>query len=457
MSFNTATFVAFFLAFYLAHAVMRRRGLRLGLILVSSAIFYGAWDYRFLPLLFGSIVLDFYLARGIARAVDPVARRRLLIASVAMNLGLLGVFKYTSFALENTQSVLTLLGLDVQIPAVDIILPVGISFYTFQSMSYTIDVYRGQLEPTDSLPAFAASVSFFPQLVAGPIIRAAHLVPQMLEGPRLEPALVRVGVLLVALGAFKKTVADLLAVVADRVFAAPDVSTVEAWLGALAFTGQIYGDFAGYTDIAIGLAFLLGYHFPSNFRLPYVASSPSDFWRRWHISLSTWLRDYLYISLGGNRTNLYRNLLLTMLLGGLWHGAAWTFVAWGAYHGLLLVAYRLLSPRLPRAPRFLAVGVMFYFTVIGWVLFRAESMSDVWVLIAQMHSVDLSGLDPAVGLSLTLVGAALVVPHALDALVIRSQEGRALSPGFVYFLAVAALVFALVFGGSDYAFIYFQF
>ena len=462
MAFNSATFVVFFFVFYFAHAAVLAAGaprtVRLTLIILSSALFYAAWDYRFVPLLFASIAIDFFLGRAIAGTTAPRRRRGYLVASVVMNLGLLAFFKYTNFFLDNLQSAASLFALDVSVPNLDIILPVGISFYTFQSLSYTIDVYRGRFRPTQSFTAFAASVSFFPQLVAGPIVRAAHLVPQMLEGPRLQWSKAQLGVLLVAVGAFKKTVADLLAPVAGEVFSGGASGLVDAWIGALAFTGQIYGDFSGYTDIAIGLAYLMGYDFPGNFQLPYFARSPSDFWRRWHISLSTWLRDYLYIPLGGNRYHLYRNLMLTMALGGLWHGAQWTFVLWGVYHGLLLVGQRFLtrtptSPP-PRALEPLRVAFMFYLTVVGWVLFRAETTTDALSLLGHMHAGTL-GVEARSMLVGFLVLVALVVPHLIDAFILRYRER--IHPVVIWVGAYLALVFSLVMGGSNYAFIYFQF
>ena len=459
LSFNTPTFVVFFLLFSLVHAgavALGSRSIRLALIIASSAIFYAAWDVRFLPLLFLSITIDFFLAQAIGRTENHALKKRYLWTSVGMNLGILAIFKYLDFGLANAGWLLTTLGLDVSTPVLNLVLPVGISFYTFQSLSYTIDVYRGHDRPTDSFAAFAASVSFFPQLVAGPIVRANHLVPQMLDGPRLTWGSAQLGVLLMGLGAFKKTVADLLGPIADRAFADPTGGWDQAWLGALAFTGQIYGDFSGYTDIAIGLAAVLGYRFLPNFDLPYVAVSPSDFWRRWHISLSTWLRDYLYIPLGGNRHALYRNLMVTMLLGGLWHGANWTFVIWGLYHGLLLVGQRALAGlKLPSwsALAFVRVAGMFYLTVIGWVFFRAETVGQAFDMLWQMHT-----FEGSAGGRTALFGwvvAAIVGPHLLDALVIRRRED--LHPMFIWTVAYVCLVFALVFSGSNYDFIYFQF
>ena len=463
VAFNSAIFIVFFLLFYPLHAVVQtlpgRPHLRIGLILVASIVFYAAWDYRFVPLLFASISIDFFIARAIGQSRTTSRRRALLVASVAMNLGLLAFFKYANFFVDNARATAEAVGFEgLAVSNLDIILPVGISFYTFQSLSYTIDVYRGSIKPTNHFGAFAASVSFFPQLVAGPIVRAGHLLPQMLQGPRLEFSRAQLGVLLVALGAFKKTVADLLAPIVDTAFSAPPDGLLQAWVGALAFAGQIYGDFSGYTDIAIGLAFMMGYNFPGNFRLPYLATSPSDFWRRWHISLSTWLRDYLYIPLGGNRHHLYRNLLLTMVLGGLWHGAQWTFVAWGLYHGLLLAGQRglgIASNESPTGPRrWLQIAAMFYLTTLGWVLFRASSLDDAWTMILTMHGGNLT-VDEPLGRLASLVALAIVGPHFLDAVILRYQTR--LSPVVVWVFTFIALVFSLVMGGSNYAFIYFQF
>ena len=376
MLFNSALFASFFLVFFiLYHFPPWSAGAKVWFVIFASLIFYGAWDYRFILLLLFSGLVDFYIARKLGYAGLSLGKKRLLVTlSIAVNLGVLGFFKYTNFLLTNTQSIFSLFSTDLSLPHYELILPIGISFYTFQSMSYTLDVYRGQMQARQKLRDFLASLTFFPQLVAGPIVRASHLVPQFENLPTLRWPDAKQGMLLVALGLCKKNIADLLAPTANAFFANPyDATPLDAWLGALAFTGQIYGDFSGYTDIAIGTALLLGFRIPENFRLPYLAHSPVDFWQRWHISLSAWLRDYLYISLGGKHDR-YRNILITMLLGGLWHGANWTFIVWGFYHGVLINLTHWISKFFPakwqciKLLRLLSIALTFYLVVIGWVL-----------------------------------------------------------------------------------------
>jgi D-alanyl-lipoteichoic acid acyltransferase DltB (MBOAT superfamily) len=463
MLFNTALFWLFFAAFFVAyHFAARTRTAKLWLVTVGSLAFYGAWDVRFVPLLLGTALLDFFLARAIAASEDAGRRRALLMLSVVANLGVLGFFKYARFFADTAHGLLGVLGVHLPAPAFTILLPAGISFYTFQSMSYTIDVYRGELAARRKPEEFLAAVSFFPHLVAGPIIRASVLLPQFERMEPLRWEWVQRGYLLVAVGLFKKTVADLLAPAADAVFGgAGPLSALEGWTGALAFTGQIYADFSGYTDIAIGVALLLGFVLPPNFALPYLATSPIDFWHRWHLSLSTWLRDYLYIPLGG-RNGRYRNLLLTMLLGGLWHGANWTFVLWGAYHGLLLAAGHLLVRRYPALAgggalvRWMKRLGTFYLVVLGWVLFRAESLPEALSVLRGMHAPEVASAFtwPDV-LRLALVLVALVGCHALSALAERTNLER--RPAFLWPMVTACLAAAIAVGPAGHSFLYFQF
>src|SRR5215831_11370170 len=343
MLFNSLTFVVFYAVVVTSYWSIRSWQARKNLLVVASYIFYGAWNPPFAALLFGTTAMDFWLGRQMAKAGDQYARRRWLIASLCMNLSMLGFFKYGNFLLQNFQWLVARIGIVYQPPHLDILLPVGISFYTFHSLSYTLDIYRGVLQPTRSLRDFILAVSFFPQLVAGPIVRAGDFLPQLLHPPRLKTNQFFWGLALMTLGLFEKVVlADtLLSGPADRVFgyAGPLVAT-DSWAGVLAFAGQIFFDFAGYSITAIGAALTLGFHLKDNFRFPYAAIGFSDFWRRWHISLSTFLRDYLYIPLGGNQVRPLRaaiNLVIVMFLGGLWHGAAWTFVVWGLLHGSYLV------------------------------------------------------------------------------------------------------------------------
>ncbi len=394
MHFISYTFLGYFLAvaggYWLLHRHYRLQNL---LLLAASYVFYGWWDVRFLGLLVLSSVLDF----GCARWADPsrtprapeATRKLALLVSVCGNLGVLGAFKYFDFFVTSLASATASLGIELDLPMLRVILPVGISFYTFQTLSYTVDVYRGTLRSTDRLLDFLLYVSFFPQLVAGPIERASSLLPQVCSPRRLNPDDLHAGAQLMLIGFFKKMViADNMAVIANDLFRQPDPSGPAVVLATYAFAFQIYGDFSGYTDIARGAARMLGFTLTENFRLPYLAANPRDFWRRWHITLSTWLRDYLYIPLGGSRggeAKTLRNLMLTMLLGGLWHGAAWHFVAWGAYHGLLLAVHRVIErirgPARPEAGRRAghALRIIFFFqlTCLGWLIFRVEDLPQL--------------------------------------------------------------------------------
>lgn len=388
-------------------------------LLLASYFFYGYWDWRFCSLLLISTLVDFYIGRAIYRATSLGRRRALLLTSLCTNLGILGFFKYFNFFADSAVELMRALGMHADAVTLNIVLPVGISFYTFQTLSYTIDIYRGKLRPIDDLQNFGLFVAFFPQLVAGPIERAATLLPQI-EAPRtIRATQINIGLFLMVWGYFKKVVvADNLALIANEVFNhVGEHHGMELVVGVVAFAGQIYCDFSAYSDIARGLAMLMGFELMVNFRLPYFAATPSDFWQRWHISLSTWLRDYLYIPLGGNRHGRFqtmRNLMITMLLGGLWHGASWNFVLWGAFHGVLLALYRPFrrSPAPPHVPgdgeqrtladgalTLLSIAVMFFFTLVGWVLFRcsgyvAPNGEVVYTPMQQMRLFFTQVIDP---------------------------------------------------------------
>jgi len=361
---------------------------------VASLVFYGWWDWRFCFFLVAASTIDYRLALEIQRAPDLRGKRRWLALSLVSNLGLLAVFKYAAWLVRNVNQ---LSGLDLAVP--DIPLPLGISFFTFQAMSYTIDVYRGAFNPTRRWFDFSFSMSFFPHLISGPIVRASHFMPQLAAEHPLTRDNLRAGGELFAKGFLKKTLlADQLAVCADTVFADPAFfSSGTCWLAIAAYTGQIYYDFSGYTDMAIGLARMFGFEFPQNFDHPYLSRSITEFWRRWHISLSSWLRDYLYISLGGNRRGhlrTYANLMITMLLGGLWHGASWTFVVWGGLHGLGLAAHRVVSERWPspgRIRRAIGLPATLLFVMIGWVFFRAPTFHVAGVMLHKLAFVDAPG------------------------------------------------------------------
>lgn len=407
MLFNSWTFIPFILVFFLAYYKLPHRGQNI-LLLVSSYLFYGAWDWRFLLLLMFSTFIDWLVTNQMHDAGDDEKKRKwMILASIIVNLSLLGFFKYFNFFADSFVALMGQFGVKTNHYVVEVALPIGISFYTFQSLGYAIDVYRRQQEPVRNFFDVAAFVSFWPQLVAGPIQRAKYLAPQILEARTFRKEQIAEGLWLVLWGFVKKVViADNVATVVDRLFgpSGPD-SGAAAFLGVLAFTIQIYGDFSGYTDTARGFAKMMGIELPKNFQLPYAATNPADFWHRWHISLSTWLRDYLYISLGGNRKGInrtYINLFLTMLLGGLWHGAAWTFIFWGFYHGMLLVVHRWwtndspfakkraalgeAAPPLPAWTRFASVIVMFCFTMFGWLLFRATSMDQVGLFMSKIFT-----------------------------------------------------------------------
>ncbi len=397
MIFNSLVFVVFFAAVYAIYLSLHRsRKAQNLLLLVASYVFYGYWDWRFLSLLLISTLIDYSVGLRLDGESRPVQRRTLLLISMTANLCLLGFFKYFNFFADNLYRLFHLAGLQVDELTLHIILPVGISFYTFQTMSYTIDIYRGRLKATRSLADFALFVSFFPQLVAGPIERAIDLLPQITHPRQVRWDQVHAGLSLLLWGYFKKmVVADNLARIANLLFA-PDSSfhSLDLVIGTIAFGGQIYGDFSGYSDIARGLAKLMGFELTLNFRLPYFALTPSDFWERWHITLSSWLRDYLYIPLGGNRgSTLFtcRNLMLTMLLGGLWHGAQWNFVLWGLFHGTILILYRLLArfgpgpAPSPHPARILIQWVgMLLLTHLGWMIFRIHSLDQLLHVFTQI-------------------------------------------------------------------------
>jgi len=471
--FNTGRFALFFLLVFVANWLLGKRWrAQNALLVVASQWFYACWDYRFLGLLWFSMLVDYVVALRLEANTDPKRRKWLITLSVSVQLGILGLFKYLNFFVASGAALLARLGFGVHPSALGIVLPVGISFYTFQTMSYTIDVYRRVIPAERNLLSFATFVSLFPQLVAGPIERARRILPQI-NGPRSLPLdALYSGTSLILFGLFKKVfIADNLANVVDQAFAkTASLTRAEAIFALYAFAFQIYGDFSGYTDIARGTARLLGFDFALNFRRPYFAQDPSDFWQRWHISLSSWLRDYLYIPLGGNRRGTPRtllNLFLTMLLGGLWHGASWTFVLWGAYHGLLLVAHRLLQPFLSRVrPNgFVAGGlwsilcctVMFHLIVLGWLPFRAHTALEVKEVLVSIgrHGGELGdALTYAQWLGACI---ALLIPLELaEELRPNFFEQRGFwARGLVYAAVLLLLLIAGAPGGQT--FIYFQF
>jgi alginate O-acetyltransferase complex protein AlgI len=402
MLFNSWTFWIFLAVVLPIYWVLPFRS-QTFFVLAASYFFYGWWDWRFLPLIAFSTVMDFSLGHLVASAPSESAKRRYVWLSVFVNLLLLGIFKYYNFFAHEFVSALGSLGIDASLPLVNVLLPVGISFYTFQSMSYVFDIARGVTKPATSFWQFALYVSFFPHLVAGPIMRSGAKghdalgrgLLKQLETPRIARSDdFVIGLYYILFGLFKKIViGDNMAVLVNTVFSrdTSQFTGVECLIGVYAFAWQIYADFSGYSSIAQGIARWMGVDLMDNFKVPYLAISPSDFWRRWHISLSTWLRDYLYVALGGNRGSDYmvlRNLMITMALGGIWHGANWTFIVWGLYHGALLCLYRVVGWEKERPlsafERGWRIVLMFHLICFGWLLFRAENMGQVGAFLYLM-------------------------------------------------------------------------
>lgn len=473
MLFNSLEFVVFFFIVYGLYSALGHRRQNL-LLLVAGYTFYGAWDYRFLALLATSTCIDYYIGLALSRQHTDQGRKRWIIVSVFVNLGILGFFKYFNFFAGSLVDMASAFGVTLSPVTLQIILPVGISFYTFQSMSYTIEVYRKRMEPCRSLFDFAVYVSFFPQLVAGPIERATNLIRQVVTPRVITADKIGMGLSLILLGYFKKVVmADNLSPTVDAIFNKPGPYTgEEVVIGVVFFAFQIYGDFSGYTDIARGIARLMGFELITNFREPYFARSPSDFWHRWHISLSSWLRDYLYISLGGNRGarwKTYRNLMLTMILGGLWHGAHWNFVLWGLFHGTLLVAYkahedirRSDTSNITKTDPWHAVvstAIMFLFTLYSWLLFRANSAAQIVDLTLALGRF--TSVKPLLARGVKLVFYVWPIV-LLDYLKFRSNDDEPIltrAPIGVQSACYAVLMLIfVVFGRYEGAsFIYFQF
>ena len=471
MLFPTATFAIFFLIVLpLSWLTMPWPHRWRPFMIVASYVFYAAWDWRFVFLLAVSTLWNQVLAVRIWRAADPLARRSLLILALGGNLGLLGYFKYYDFFVTSGDGVLGWAGLDMPIGVRSIVLPVGISFFTFMAISYVVDAYRGDFEPT-SLERFAVYLSFFPHLVAGPIVRPSELIPQF-DTPR-DPRRVDTSraFYLIATGLFKKVViANYLAAnIVDEVFAAPEQhSSLEILIAVYAYAVQIYADFSGYTDIAIGIALLLGFKFPQNFDSPYAAVSVQDFWRRWHMTLSRWLRDYVYIPLGGSRRGsllTYRNLLLTMLIGGLWHGAAWTFVVWGGLHGTALVfeRYRRERPgwKPPTTPRriWLARLATFHFVCFAWIFFRSDSFETAWQMLTGLFTRwgEPSPLVTAGVLLAIVIGIGSQYLPARFPRLVMARFSRLSVPVQAFVLAFALMLTSALGPEGVAPFIYFQF
>lgn len=471
MIFNSLTFIVFFILVHCIYALPLSWQKRKVHLWLSSYVFYAAWNPPFVVLLWISTLVDWFVGRKMAQAESRSRKKLFLALSLVVNLGMLGYFKYGTFLLDTFTAFVQAAGINYQPASLSIILPVGISFYTFQSLSYSIDIYRGKLQPWPKFTDFAFYVTFFPQLVAGPIVRAVDFLPQCLEPKRATAHQLGWGGTLLVIGLFQKVIlADtLMAPVTDTVFANPgDAGTLDAWSGVFGFAGQVFFDFSGYSLCAIGVAMTFGFVLPDNFRFPYAAIGFSDLWQRWHISLSSWLRDYLYISLGGNRRGELRtfaNLMMTMLLGGLWHGAAWTFVAWGALHGFYLAVERYLVSIWgdvaffrKKAVRALLGLLTFLLFCLALVFFRArefgEAFALLWVMFFYKGQQLLSQAEASkvlVTITLLLIGQALVRNSSLEEIATKIPGPMRIM------LVVGALLTLSLHTGGERAFIYFQF
>ena len=418
MLFTTIEFILFFLLVLTTIVTIKHKKFQhLFLLFASYFFFYYTSNYLIVLLIF-STLLDFYAGQEIWKTKNISHKKIIFSISLIGNLGLLGFFKYADFGISQINTVGNSLGID-PIPFLNLALPIGISFYTFQTISYTADIYRGQLEPSKSLREFALFVSFFPQLVAGPIVRAKDFLPQLREKMEnfssknlalisIHDRNLKLGITIMAFGFLKKMFfADNIAPIANDIFAnSLNATSLEIWLGTIAFSFQIYGDFSGYSDIAIGAALILGFKFPLNFNKPYFAKSPSDFWKRWHISLSSWLRDYLYIPLGGNKKSsirTYSNLFAVMILGGLWHGAAINFIVWGTLHGLYLVLHKSLKIIFPKQSqnfffktklgKIISISITQYFILLAWIPFRLQEIDGMFYSMSKFIIVDFQILE----------------------------------------------------------------
>jgi alginate O-acetyltransferase complex protein AlgI len=469
MLFVESRFFLFFAVVLAVYWSLRSNSIRKNWLLASSYFFYGSWDWRFAVMLATISCADFLLARRIESSSIPRTRKLFVTASLLMNLSILGVFKYFNFFAASASHLASAVGFQLDEPTLNIILPVGVSFFTFQSLSYTIDVYRGEIQAAKSARDYLLFAAFFPQLVAGPIVRPRYFLPQLEAARPVDSDAIRAAIVLFLIGFIKKTaIADNVSPYVDAAFASPaDLSNWGAVTAVWLYASQIYCDFSGYSDMAIAVAAMMGYRLVLNFDAPYLATSIQDFWRRWHISLSSWIRDYIYISLGGrsqSRVRTYRNLLFTMLAGGLWHGAAWTFVAWGGMHGIALVIYqefeRAFHARTWRATRLWALFSWFLtlqFVCVCWVLFRSSSFTAALQMLGKCLFI-VGGGDRNFPILLTFLPIALlVVQFAVRSknLVVQFQCLRDNGFGFGLGATVALAIALLPLGHRP--FIYFQF
>ena len=465
MLFVEPRFFLFFAAVFGLYWVLKGNMGRKALLLIASYGFYAAWDWRFLSLILISTGIDYCVARKIEASDKQKTRKKWLMLNLASNLGILGFFKYFNFFTDSAAALMATLGMSVNSTTLNIVLPVGISFYTFQTLSYTIDVYRKNIRAEKNILDIAVFVAFFPQLVAGPIVRAADFLPQLTKKREWHQVAVKTCLLLFLVGFFKKAcVSDNISYYVDLIFAAPEQYSPSALaMGVCLYAVQIYCDFSGYTDMAIAVAGLLGFHLPKNFAAPYLARNLVDFWRRWHISFSTWLRDYLYIPLGGNRHGTamrYRNLMLTMLLGGLWHGAAWTFVFWGFLHGAGLSFNHALKEKFNSFkgfPAALSVILTFAFVNLAWIYFRAPDFETGWRLTSSILTWSSQGVDQ-LPLIATLCFPALAIIHIFWHKYDGFEKVVVLKDTAFYTALGIAVAFVLALQPTGYKpFIYFQF
>lgn len=477
MLFNSIEFLLFLPTVFVLYWFVFNKNLKHQnlLILFSSYVFYGWWDYRFLSLIFLSTIVDYIIGLNIPKQDSEKKQKLLLWCSVLFNLSVLGFFKYYNFFVDSWIDLFSSVGYEIKsVWTLNIILPVGISFYTFQTMSYTIDIYKKKLDPTKDFISFASFVSFFPQLVAGPIERASNLLPQILKKRDFQYEQGVQGLRLILWGMFKKVViADSLAPIVDDIFSNyQDFGGGALWLGAIYFAFQIYCDFSGYSDIAIGTSKLFGFELMSNFKFPYFSRNIGEFWRRWHVSLSTWFRDYLYIPLGGSKLGKWksiRNIFIIFLVSGLWHGANWTFIFWGLFHSILFLPSFIFNTNrkyttsiiaentiLPSPKEFLQVGITFGLVTIGWVFFRSETIVDSFMYLKKMifQFYDFQHVKP----SILLMGIGFII---LEFIVKNDERNILFSKGKkindVVFLLLGVLITLLFFKENNTDFIYFQF
>jgi len=482
MLFNSLDFAIFLPIVFILYWFVINKNLKLQnfLIVVASYVFYGWWDWRFLSLILFSTLVDYSVGRGLAKQENPAKRKLLLWTSILVNLGFLGFFKYYNFFLDNFVAAFSFFGYKINPQGLNIILPVGISFYTFQTLSYSIDVYKRKLEPTNNLIAFMAFVSFFPQLVAGPIERATHLLPQFYKKREFDYNKAVDGLRQILWGLFKKVViADNAAEIANQIFNhSGDYSGSTLLLGALFFTFQIYGDFSGYSDIAIGVSRLFGFDLMQNFAFPYFSRDIAEFWRRWHISLSTWFRDYLYIPLGGSRGGTWmkiRNTFVIFIVSGFWHGANWTFIIWGALNAIYFLPLLLLNKNrintnivaqgkfLPTAREFFNISATFWLTVLAWVFFRAENINHALTYLSTIFSKSFFTIPYLPGTRNALTISLLIIIFLLIEWLGRENKFAIEKLGFKWKRPVrwamyyAIIVTIFLFAGKQQEFIYFQF